>query len=162
MWYLILITTLLFLIYFKKKSKSKFFEKDEYDLELYRETVYSLLRFKGRNIIERNQYLAAYDFFCKFTTKFDGATFVKDLHDLPGLDLDAMLHDYECLIGANRNYKLWYIAVWNYYENMRKNGKGNQIIRALGLCVIGLFFVPYCIVLTPKYEPIKNFKGKLN
>jgi len=144
------------LIYFKIKSKSNFFLKDNYDLELYRDTMYKLLQYKGRNIVERHKYLDAYDFFCKFTTKYDGATFVKDLHDLPGLDLDAMLHDYECLIGANRNYKLWYKSVWNYYENMRKNGKGNQIIRAVGLCVIGLFFVPYCMALTPKYYPLKK------
>ena len=144
------------LFYFKKKSKSEFFKQDDYALEMFREKMVILLQIKDRTPAEISTYCAAYDFFCKFTTKFDGATFVKDLCDLPKLDLDAMVHDYECLIGANRNYKLWYIAVWNYYENMRKNGKGNQIIRAVGLCIIGLFFVPYCAALTPKYYPLKK------
>ena len=89
---------------------------------MFREKMVILLQIKDRTPAEISNYCAAYDFFCKFTTKFDGATFVKDLCDLPKLDLDAMLHDYECLIGANRNYKRWYKAVWNYYENMRKNG----------------------------------------
>ena len=154
MWYTIIILTILILTYFKIKSKSTFFLQDEYALQMFREAVERLLQIKGRSKFEIQKYLKAYDFFCKFTTKFDGATFVKDLCDLPKLDLDAMLHDYECLIGANRNYKRWYKAVWNYYENMRKNGKGNQIIRAVGLCIIGLFFVPYCAIITPKYNKI--------
>lgn len=156
MWYSIIIITLITLFYFKKKSKSQFFKQDDYALEMFREKMVILLQIKDRTPAEISTYCDAYDFFCRFTTKFDGATFVKDLCDLPKLDLDAMVHDYECLIGANRNYKLWYKAVWNYYENMRKNGKGNQIIRAVGLCIIGLFFVPYCAALTPKYYPLKK------
>ena len=154
MWYSIIIITLITLFYFKKKRKSQFFKQDDYALEMFREKMVIRLQIKDRTPAEISNYCAAYDFFCKFTTKFDGATFVKDLCDLPKLDLDAMLHDYECLIGANRNYKLWYIAVWSYYENMRKNGKGNQIIRAVGLCIIGLFFVPYCYLFTKKYNKI--------
>ena len=154
MWYSIIIITLITLFYFKKKSKSQFFKQDDYALEMFREKMVILLQIKDRTPAEISNYCAAYDFFCKFITKFDGATFVKDLCDLPKLDLDAMVHDYECLIGANRDYKLWYIAVWNYYENMRKNGKGNQIIRAVGLCIIGLFFVPYCYLFTKKYNKI--------
>ena len=154
MWYAIIILTILILIYFKMKSKSEFFKQDDYALEMFREKMVILLQIKDRTPAEISNYCAAYDFFCKFTTKFDGATFVKDLCDLPKLDLDAMVHDYECLIGANRDYKLWYKAVWNYYENMRKNGKGNQIIRAVGLCIIGLFFVPYCAIITQKYNKI--------
>lgn len=156
MWYSIIIFTLLALIYFKVKSNSTFFSQDDYALEMYRDAMVKLLQIKGRNQFEINRYLEAYDFFCNFSNKFDGATFVKDLNDIPGLDIDAMLHDYECLIGANRYYKLWYKAVLNYYQNMLKNGKGNQIIRAIGLCIIGLFFVPYCAVLRPKYYPQKK------
>ena len=115
-----------------------------------------MLQYKGRNDEEIDLYIQAYDFFCRFTTQFDGATIVKDLCDLPKLDLDAMLHDYECLIGANRNYKRWYKAVWNYYENQRKQGKGNRPGRLIGLSIIGLFFVPYCAALTPKYYPLKK------
>lgn len=139
------------MIYFKRKSRSKFFLQDDYALDMYRDAVEKLLHIKGRTINEVNIYLNAYDFFCKYTHKFDGATFVKDLYDIPGLDLDAMVHDYDCLVGANRNYKLWYKAVWNYYENMRKQGKGNRPGRLLGLSIIGLLYVPYCYFITPKY-----------
>lgn len=152
MWYSISIAIVILLIYFYKKSKSKFFEQDDYALEMFREKMVILLQIKDRTPSEISNYCAAYDFFCKFTTKFDGATFVKDLYDLPNLDLDAMLHDYECLTGANRNYKLWYKSVWNYYENMRKNGKGNRPWRLIGLSIIGLFFVPYCKLLTKNYK----------
>ena len=133
-------------------SKSNFFKSDNYILEMYRDAMVKLLHIKNRTPKEIDSYKNAYDFFCRFDSLFDGATIVKDLHDIPNLDLDAMVHDYECLIGANRNYKLWYIAVWNYYENMRKNGKGNQFLRFAGLCVVGVFFVPYCYLFTKKYK----------
>ena len=79
-----------------------------------------------------------------YALKFDGATIVKDLNDIKGLDLKAMLHDYECLMGANSNYRLWYVSAYDYYLNHFKLGNGNQILRFLGLCVLGIFFVPYC------------------
>ena len=75
---------------------------------------------------------------------------------LPKLDADAMVHDYECLIGANRNFIKWFKSAWKYLENMRKNGKGNQIFRFVLLCLAGFFFVPYCAIFTPKYYPIKK------
>ena len=154
MWYSIIIITLITLFYFKKKSKSQFFKQDDYALEMFREKMVILLQIKDRTPAEISNYCAAYDFFCKFTTKFDGATFVKDLCDLPKLDLDAMVHDYECLIGANRNYDKWYYEAWQYYENMRKQGKGNRPGRLIGLSIIGLFFVPYCYLFTKKYNKI--------
>lgn len=142
--------------YFLKKSKSSFFLQDENTLNVYENDMYTLLVLKGRTKAEIKQYMDAFDFFRNFTTKFDGATIVKDLCDLPKLDLDAMVHDYECLIGANRNLIKWFKSAWNYFENMRKNGKGNQIFRFVLLCFIGPFFVPYCALFTPKYYPIKK------
>lgn len=132
-------------------SRSKFFLQDDYALEMFREATEKLLNIKGRSKEEILHYLKAYDFFCKYPKKFDGATTVKDLHDIPKLDLDAMVHDYECLTGANRNYKLWYKSAWNYYENMRKQGKGNQGVRLIKLSIVGLWFVPYCYLFTKKY-----------
>lgn len=129
-----------------------FFFQDEYALEVYREAIEKLLKIKNRKPSEISSYLQAYDFFCKYHNKFDGATFVKDLYDIPGLDLDAMVHDYDCLVGANRNYKMWYNAVWIYYENMRKQGKGNRPGRLIGLSIIGIFYIPYCYFTTTKYS----------
>jgi hypothetical protein len=155
MWYIIL-TIVLLLIYFLRKSKSDFFKQDRETLAEYRYQLRMMLNFKGRNESEIDLYIEAYDFFCRFTTKFDGATIVKDLCDLPKLDIDAMLHDYECLIGANRNLIQWFKSAWNYFENMRKNGKGNQIFRFVLLCLAGIVFVPYCYLFTPKYYLIKK------
>ena len=154
MWYILI--TIAVLIYFLKKSKSDFFKQDRETLDEYCYQLRMMLNFKGRNESEIDLYIEAYDFFCRFTTKFDGATIVKDLCDLPKLDIDAMVHDYECLIGANRNFIKWFKSAWRYFENMRKNGKGNQIFRFVLLCLAGLVFVPYCAIFTPKYYPIKK------
>ena len=80
-------------------------------------------------------------------SKFDGATIVKDLVDIEELDLDAMVHDYDYLHGANRNF----IKKWNadirYIKNMEANGKGIRVFRLLLLlAIIGIVFVPYCFI----------------
>lgn len=144
---------LIIVFYFLKKSKSDFFKQDRETLANYRHKMIIMLIYKERSV---DKYIEAYDFFCEFTTKFDGATIVKDLCDLPKLDLDAMVHDYECLIGANRNFIKWFKSAWNYFENMRKNGKGNQIFRFVLVSLVGLIFVPYCALFTPRYYPIKK------
>ena len=154
MWYAII--TIVVLIYFLVKSKSDFFKQDRETLAEYRYQLRMMLEYKGRSEEDIDFYIEAYDFFCRFTTKFDGATIVKDLCDLPKLDIDAMVHDYECLIGANRNFIKWFKSAWRYFENMRKNGKGNQIIRFVLVCLAGLIFVPYCALFTPRYYPIKK------
>lgn len=154
--YFIILSILLLLIYFLRKSKSKFFSQDRETLAEYRYQLRMMLKFKGRNESEIDLYIEAYDFFCRFTTKFDGATIVKDLCDLPKLDIDAMVHDYECLIGANRNFIKWFKSAWKYFENMRKNGKGNQIFRFVLVSLVGFIFVPYCSLFTPRYYPIKK------
>ena len=153
---LYIIATILVLIYFLKKSKSTFFSQDRETLADYRYKMIMMLQYKGRTDKEIDSYIEAYDFFCRFTTKFDGATIVKDLCDLPKLDIDAMAHDYECLIGANRNFIKWFKSAWRYFENMRKNSKGNQIIRFVLVYLAGLIFVPYCALFTPRYYPIKK------
>jgi hypothetical protein len=147
---------LLVIIYFFKNSKSEYFLKSDSELSYDRDNVVNLLNIKGRNNKDIDLYLDAYDFFCVYKKKFDGATIVKDLCDLPHLDLDAVVHDYECLIGANRNYIEWFKSAWRYFENMRKNGKGNQIFRFVLLLIVGIIFVPYCYFFTKKYYPLSK------
>ena len=113
MWYAII--TIVVLIYFLVKSKSDFFKQDRETLAEYRYQLRMMLKYKGRSEADIDFYIEAYDFFCRFTTKFDGATIVKDLCDLPKLDIDAMGHDYECLIGANRNFIKWFKSAWRYF-----------------------------------------------
>ena len=140
----ITLTALAIVFYFFKRSKSNFFFQDRETLAEKRHQVIMVLRFKGLNTQEINKFTEAYDYFRNNPKKFDGATIVKDLHDIKGLDLKAMLHDYECLMGANSSFKLWYVSAYDYYLNHFKLGNGNQILRFLGLCILGLFFVPYC------------------
>lgn len=154
--YFIILSIVLLLIYFLRKSKNNVFSQDENTLNVLENDMYTLLVIKERTKEDIKFYQDAFNFFRNFTTKFDGATIVKDLCDLPKLDLDAMAHDYECLIGANRNFIKWFKSAWKYFENMRKNGKGNQIFRFVLVCLVGFIFVPYCALFTPRYYPIKK------
>ena len=149
---LYIIATILVLIYFLKKSKSTFFSQDRETLADYRHKMIMMLQYKGRIDKEIDSYIEAYDFFCRFTTKFDGATIVKDLCDLPRLDLDAMVHDYDYLTGANRNFIRKWKADLKYIKNMEKNGKGIRIFRLILLTIIGIGFVPYCYIKHKLYE----------
>ena len=141
---IITLTAFAIVFYFFKKSKSNFFLQDRETLAEKRHQIIMVLRFKGLNTAEINKFTQAYDYFRNNPKKFDGATIVKDLHDIKELDLKAMLHDYECLMGANSSFRLWYVSAYDYYLNHFKLGNGNQILRFLGLCVLGIFFVPYC------------------
>ena len=149
---IVVVLILIVLIYFLKKSKSVYFQQEKHILLSNRDNVVALLSLKNRSISDIEKYIIAYDFFCVHTDKFDGATIVKDLHDIDKLDLDAMVHDYESLIGANRNLIKWFKSAWYYFENMRKNGKGNQIIRFVLLLIAGLIFVPYCLIFRKPYK----------
>ena len=140
----ITLTALAIVFYFFKKSKSNFFLQDSETLAEKKHQIIMVLRFKGLKTQEINKFTEAYDYFRNNPKKFDGATIVKDLNDIKGLDLKAMLHDYECLMGANSSYRLWYVSAYDYYLNHFKIGNGNQILRFLGLCILGIFFVPYC------------------
>ena len=90
--------------------------------------------------------------FVEHPTEFDGATIVKDLVDIGELDLDAMVHDYDYINGANRNFIKKWKADIKYIKNMERNGKGIRIFRLLLLTIIGIIFVPYCFI---KYKIIK-------
>ena len=99
---------------------------------------------KGRKSHEISEYLKAFDYFVEHPTEFDGATIVKDLVDIGELDLDAMVHDYDYIHGANRNFVKKWKADIKYIKNMERNGKGIRIFRLLLLTIIGIIFVPYC------------------
>ena len=127
-------------------SRDYTFYNDKETLEKYRKYLKVLLYIKGRDIKDIQEYLNAYNYFITHPSEFDGATIVKDLVDFGELDLDAMVHDYEYLHGANRNF----IKKWNadikYIKNMERNGKGIRVFRLLLLTIIGIVFVPYCFI----------------
>lgn len=127
---------------FWSKNNTFFKSKEQLDNLYYDMDV--LLRIKGRSENDIWKYKKAFTYFRTFPFKFDGATIVKDLNDLPNLDLDAMLHDYQYLCGANKSFiRKWYSDL-EYIKNMEKNGKGIRVFRLLLLTLAGIVFVPYC------------------
>ena len=125
-------------------SKNNTFYKTRHELDDLYANMAMLLFLKGRTENEIWKYKRAFTYFRTFPHKFDGATIVKDLNDLPNLDLDAMLHDYEYLCGANKDFKRKFKSDFDYIRNMEKNGKGVRVFRLILLTLSGIFFVPYC------------------
>lgn len=119
-------------------SRNSFFKQSVGILVAKREEVKILLELKGVN---PTKYLLAYDFFCRNTDAFDGATIVKDFDDIPDLDLNAMLHDFRYLtqFGTLLKFK-W---DWEYFQGMNDLGKGYRLGRYLGLTISSVFFIPY-------------------
>lgn len=128
-------------------SKNDFFKQKPEVLKKCRLDVVSILKIKNRSYKAIGEYLEAFDYFVANPSDFDGATIVKDLLDIrvnsEYLDLDAMLHDFEYITGANKSFiKKWRSDV-KYIKYMEKNGKGIRIPRFLVLTLIGIVFVPY-------------------
>ena len=127
-------------------SKDDTFKKSKQELDILRKNIKAYLHIKERKMSDISDYLNAFDYFTIHSDKFDGATIVKDLVDIGELDLDAMVHDYDYINGANRNFIKKWKADIKYIKNMERNGKGIRVFRLLLLTVIGIVFVPYCII----------------
>lgn len=134
-------------------SKDNTFKKSKIELNILRKNIKAYLHIKERKMSDISDYLNAFDYFIGHPTEFDGATIVKDLVDIGELDLDAMVHDYDYIHGANRNFIKKWKADIKYIKNMERNGKGIRVFRLLLLTIIGIVFVPYCFI---KYK-IKEF-----
>lgn len=130
-------------------SRDETFFESKIELSILRLKIQKFLKIKNRSHDDIELYLSAFDYFRKYPDKFDGATIVKDLVDIGELDLDAMAHDYEYLMGANRSFVKKWKADYRYIQNMEKNGKGIRVFRLFLLTVIGILFVPYCWI---KYQ----------
>lgn len=130
-------------------SRDDTFFESKIELSILRLKIQKLLKIKNRSHQDIELYLSAFDYFRKYPEKFDGATIVKDLVDIGELDLDAMVHDYEYLMGANRSFVKKWKADIKYIKNMEKNGKGIRVFRLFLLTIIGILFVPYCWI---KYQ----------
>jgi len=125
-------------------SKNNTFRKRSEEIDSLFKNMQELLTIKNRSLEDIWLYKKAFLYFRSNPYKFDGATIVKDLNDLPNLDLDAMVHDWQYLTGANKSFVKKYKADLYYIRNMEKNGKGIRIVRFLLLTLIGIIFVPYC------------------
>lgn len=127
-------------------SKNHFFKQRLTIRAEKRRDVNSLLKIKGYNDDQIEVYLKAYDYFCDNPHKYDGATIVKDLCDIPGLDLDAMLHDYHYVVyNIAANFYTKWKADWLFSKGQERKGKGihSPYTRLIGLTIISIGFVPY-------------------
>ncbi len=128
-------------------STDKIFNQlSESELKLLREKMEWLLYAKDYTKEQIDIYKKAFDYFVENKTSFDGATIVKDLKDVGGLDLDAMLHDYHYIVyncGANL-YVKWHCDRL-YAIQMERKGKGEWSAwsRFAGLIVSSIFWTPY-------------------
>lgn len=129
------------------KSKNNFFYKPLNELLALKYDLLTLLKIKKRSEEDIKDYLKAYDYFMKNPNNYDGATIVQDLRDIDALDIDAMLHDYEYIHGANKNFILKWNSDLRYIQNMQRNGKGLRIIRLTALTIIGIIYVPYNLII---------------
>lgn len=125
-------------------SKNNTFRKKSEEIDSLFKKMLELLTLKDRNIEDIWNYTQAFLYFRSNPYAFDGATIVKDLNDLPNLDLDAMVHDWQYLTGANKSFVKKFKSDLYYIRNMEKNGKGIRVVRFLLLTLIGIIFVPYC------------------
>ena len=127
-------------------SKDYTFKKSKQELDILRKNVKAYLHIKERKMSDISDYFNAFDYFTVHSDNFDVATIVKDLVDIGELDLDAMVHDYDYINGANRNFIKKWKADIKYIKNMERNGKGIRVFRLLLLTIIGIVFVPYCSI----------------
>ncbi len=132
-------------------SKNDFFKQSPVVLNKARVDLVQVLKIKGRSSRDIEEYLVAYDFFVNNPNRFDGATIVKDLVDVRTekgyLDADAMLHDYEYIMGANKNFVKKWKSDWKYFKGMERNGKGLRVPRLILLTITGLIFIPYKLIV---------------
>lgn len=126
-------------------SKSTYFSNPLLKLKTDRMSINFLLLIKGYNQEQADVYLKAFDYFTEDPTDFDGATVVKDLVDIPNLDLDAMLHDYHYSVyKVASSFISKFRTDWIYAKGQERKGKGqySSFTRFIGLTIIGIVFVP--------------------
>lgn len=106
-------------------SKSQYFNQSEEQLKRCRIDLVLYLKSQRFSVIKRSVYLRAFDYFCENPKGFDGATVVKDLHHIPGLDINAMLHDYHCVVyNIASSFRAKWRGDWLYAKQMEHTGKG--------------------------------------
>lgn len=129
------------------KSKD-FFKQQTKELQRLRNLMvtYLLSQELSQDVIDI--YVEAYNYFMRNPFAFDGATIVKDLHHIKGLDINAMLHDYQYVVhkvASNLKYK--YYADKIYAKQMEKQGRGFYAwIRFLGVTIAGVYYTPKSII----------------
>lgn len=153
--YLILAIAIILLCW--KKSKSNFFEQSRDTLAEKRQLLINVLEDRNIDKKEQGYILDIYNIFCQLDSifKFDGATIVADIDTIKGLDVSAMVHDFEYQIAQHKGF--WYYlkakvkADIDYAKRMRKLG-----VSWLTAWVRGFFL----LLSTPFWILLLTLKGK--
>lgn len=146
------IPLIIIVIFLYLRSKSNFFTQDHDFLKKARYDLQIQLRNYGRNEMDISFALEAFDYFVINPEEYDGATIVRDLFDLrytnPKVKLSSasLVHDYEYIIGANRNFIKNFKSNVRYIKWLISNGKPFLPLRFVGLTIISVFFVPYSYI----------------
>ena len=117
---IISILLIIWLVYKVKTSKSTFFLKSKEELAknwYLLELVLIDFRFTQKEILN---FSRAYNYFIENPNEFDGATIVRDLNTIKGLDAPAMVHDYRYILAYGVKDRLK--ADKEYLRNMIKLG----------------------------------------
>jgi len=133
-------------------SKSNFFYQSTENLNASKVKLVTYLTINNYSDSEMQIYFKAYDYFCINPSQFDGATIVKDLYHIPGLDINAMLHDYLYIVfKASANWYVRYYADWLYAKEMERTGKGILSWINFSLLVLTYpFWTPYMFLIKGK------------
>jgi hypothetical protein len=118
---IISILLIIWLVYKIKTSKSTFFLKSKDELVAKHwyllEMVLKDYNFTEHEIID---FYRAYNYFTENPNEFDGATIVRDLDTIKGLDAPAMVHDYRYVLAYRIKDRIR--ADKEYLTNMIKLG----------------------------------------
>lgn len=136
-------------------SKSNYFHQDKAHLHECASLVISYLRGKGYLYSEIDIYLKAFEYFIINPDQFDGATLVNELYDIKGLDLDALLHDYQYIVyNVGSSVSMKFRADKLFGCGIKRKGKNGILYklgvknypaysRFIGLTISDLFWVPF-------------------
>lgn len=127
------------------KSHSDFFYRK--DLNECRRKVDAVLEVWDYPAIQRKIYFQAFDYFREHPHLYDGATMTEELKDIPGLNLDAMLHDYLYIaLMASVSWKYQRLADKLYKKESLRRGKSswNTGYAYFMLAAKTLFWVVWC------------------
>ena len=146
-------------------SESTYFFQDKELLNHNRVLVVQVLLFNCYSFKEIGIYLDAYDYFIKNPNAYDGATLVRDLYDIPNLDLDAMLHDYFYIIfNVASNLITKWKADWLYCQEQICKGKPKKsaYARFIGLTFTSIEFLIYTKIKRGKITEQQKQKFNIN
>lgn len=128
-------------------SSSNFFHEQYSVIVEGKKNMDAMLQIWGYEPSERIHYQNAFDYFVRNPEHYDGASMTEDLYDIPGLDIDAMLHDYLYVgMNASANLKFMWLADKLIRSEMRRRGKSswNTGYRFVALVLKTPFFLPWC------------------